>query len=70
MKNIGAYVTIGLTILGLAVAWGVMKANQETAKESIADHEVRLRSNEDIDIRQSVIQERTVEVLKQLEAKF
>lgn len=73
MKNLGIIVTIVLAIIGGAIAYGTLqnKANRVDKVEiEVKEVERRLDENEKIDIRQSVIQERTVRILDKIEQKL
>ena len=73
MNNLKLYIGLGITLLGFAVGYGALQTKVDRAvkvEEEVKEVERRLDENEKVDIRQSVIQERTVQVLEKLEAKF
>lgn len=81
MKNIGIIVTVVISLLTVAVGYGSLKNESKTNKEKVEKieekHEEKLeKHDEEIDelekyaIKQSIITERTLKVLEDLEKKI
>ncbi len=63
MKYIGVYITIGFALVSLIGGYFVLRERQEVNIERSKENVERIRKNDEIDIRQSVI-------LEHLEKKF
>ena len=70
MKHLGTIITGIFALLALAVGYGALQHKADKTEQTVEKQEVRLRENEAIDIRQSVILERTVGIIDKLEGKL
>jgi len=73
IKHIAVIFTIAATLVGGALLMGRYQEKADKVDKveiEVREVERRLDANEQIDIRQSVIQERTVKILDDLEKRF